>query len=229
MHSEEFQKKAVDFVKSSGWDMVSCKMVHEVSKFNLADSAEEGSASLKITGYLSTFHNTDRQNDIILQGAFDSTLKGLESLPMLVDHSNKVNSHVGSWSNFRVDAKGLLADGVIIRSENTEHIQALIKGGHINTLSIGGVFKYANNGNASKDGTFSVEKIALLECSIVSVPANPLARFEMKSFFNEPKCPEVPEEKSQGLVPEENSGRVVDQKEIERKIKKINLRLGVFK
>jgi len=220
---QNFQKKALDFIKSSGWDESLCKMFNDSSlKFSVV--CEEGQTT-KISGYMSTFNNVDRQGDVIMPGAFDDCIKTLKSLPMLLDHSNLVDAQVGSWSNFRLDSKGLLADGEIVNTPNTGHVLSLIKGGHLNTLSIGGIFKYANNGKADKDGVFYVEKIAIMECSVVSIPANPLATFELKSF--EPKSEELPDKKSESLVIDENPSEVGVEVQA-KKINKLKLKLGVF-
>ena len=182
MINEALEQKARAHCESTGETMDNTKVFVEYSNFEVKANEAEG---CKIAGYLSTFKNVDRQNDIVLATAFDKTIKGLKMLPMLRDHCNCTDDQVGSWVKFKVDEVGLYVEGVIVEDEETAHLLALIKGGHLNTLSMGGLFKYAPR--PDNKGYSIIEEVVLLEGSIVSIPANPLAKFEAKSLASEPE------------------------------------------
>lgn len=143
---------------------------------------------IKISGLLSSFKNEDREGDIVMDGAFDETvaeLKRAGKLPMLKDHSADTDSQIGSFTKFAITDEGLEVEGFISRTRETEHIIKLIEDGHLNTLSMGGLFKFANGGQRDKKNRRMIEKVGLLEGSVVVVPANPKAVFSQKSITPE--------------------------------------------
>jgi len=177
------------YIVEHGLDKKDYQIVQEFSSFDIKkdkpkDDDREG---CWIKGYGSTFQNVDRTGDIISNEAFNKTIKGLKKLPILKDHYNSIDAQIGSWVTFSIDDKGLYLEGFISADEKSNHTIKLIQDKHLDTLSIGGLFKYKRNadGTLYKDekNHFLVEDILLLEVSIVSVPANPKAIFTVKSFL----------------------------------------------
>jgi HK97 family phage prohead protease len=142
--------------------------VKEVSDIELGKT-------IKIIGYLSTFNGTDRSNDTVLAGAFLDTLVNRQSkLPLLLNHERETKYQCGSFTAIEDDF-GLLINADFLVTEKTIHEARLIASGHLVTLSMGGIFFYADD----KDmlGRNVIEKVELLEGSIVVIPCNQDAIF----------------------------------------------------
>jgi len=151
---------------------------------------------IEIEGYLSTFNDPDRENDVVLMGAFKDCLKVQKAFPLLRDHNNNTDSQIGSFSAVE-DAKGLKLFGKCLVTEKTYHTCQMIIKGHINTTSMGGIFKYKKNDSGmatDEKGCWIIEKVKLFEGSVTPVPANSNATFVMKTFESvEKKADPVPE------------------------------------
>lgn len=132
-------------------------------------------------GYGSTFQGTtpaDRDNDYILPGAFDKTMKEFKANPvMLTDHARSVAHMMGSYSKIGTTDRGLALTGNITNSPHpdAQHVRALVVEKHLKTLSIGGMFFYL-------DDYRGIEEIRLYEVSLVTVPANPDAMFNVRTL-----------------------------------------------
>lgn len=178
---------ALDCIVKDQLDISRTKMFVDSSEFTVGTKSADDSDTFDgiiISGYLSTFKNTDRHGDVIMDGAFSKTIKGLKRLPMLKDHNADTNSQIGVWTKFKQDENGLHVTGRISKTAQTEHIIKLIQDGAIDTLSMGGLFKYAEE--KDKKGNNIIEEVVLLEGSVVTIPANPKAQFELvKSLITE--------------------------------------------
>lgn len=133
-------------------------------------------SNVKVSGYLSTFGNDDRDGDVVKTGAFKDTIPEFMRNPvMLADHRNSVASQVGSFTTVREDDKGLFVEGMLSNA-NTEfmrQVRALVAEGHLKTMSMGGIFYYEADGR-------SIFKVALFEGTLTPVPANPQAVFSVR-------------------------------------------------
>ncbi len=186
---ESIQVKATEWAKNNDEDIKGLTIFDEEIGFKACADCEETRDGINISGNLSTFKNMDREDDIVKEGAFDETVKELKragKLPMLKDHDASTDSQIGSFTKFKITPDGLEVRGFISRTKQTEHIIKLIEDGHLDTLSMGGLFKFANSGQRDKRGRRFIEKVALFEGSVVVVPANPKATFTQKS--NEPEA-----------------------------------------
>ena len=132
-----------------------------------------------IVGYLSTFENytvKDRDGDYVRKTAFDKTLKSFMSNPvMLIDHDQKVSSVAGSFQKVQPDASGLSVVGLVSNAPGLKDIRFLVAENHLKTLSMGGLFMYGADGKA-------IDEVELWEGSIVAIPANPDAKFSVRSL-----------------------------------------------
>lgn len=133
-------------------------------------------------GFASTFKGVtpeDRDGDYILPDAFDKWLREFKENPvMLTDHMRTVNNLMGHYDMVRVVSdKGLFVKGRVTNSPHpdAQHVRFQIMEGSLKTLSIGGSFFY-------KDDLKGIEEIRLHETSLVVVPANPDARFQVRSL-----------------------------------------------
>lgn len=130
-------------------------------------------------GYGSTFQGTtpeDREGDYILPTAYDKTLKSFRANPvMLTDHTRSVKNLMGSYPKVSVNDRGLAMKGQLTNSMHPDavHTRTLVAEGHLKTLSVGGAFFYL-------DDYRGIEEINLYETSLVVVPANPDALFQVR-------------------------------------------------
>ncbi len=154
-----------------------CKAAVEVKDGDLTVDYK----NVTFEGYGSTFASTtpeDRDGDYIEAGAFDASLKSFRENPvMLTDHVREVGNLMGHYSEVSVNDRGLALKGVVTNSPHPDavHTRYQIMEGSLKTLSIGGGFFY-------KEDYKGIEEIDLYETSLVVVPANPDAKFQVRAL-----------------------------------------------
>lgn len=118
-----------------------------------------------------TITEGDRIGDYLRRGAFKETIKEFRKNPvMLIDHENSVHNIAGSYTRVEEDKNGLYLEGKISDAPHLANVRMLVAEGHLQTLSIGGMFYYEDDGKA-------ISKVDLMEVSLVAIPMNPDARF----------------------------------------------------
>jgi len=161
-------------------------MKHLDFPLDVKDVGEDGS----IEGLAAAYNNVDFGGDIILPGAFDRTLKGRKSLPMLLHHDQRLP--IGVWSEFDASgSKGLLMKGRIVTSTATgAEALALAREGALAGLSIG----YRATKERYTDKARELQEIALHEASLVSIPMNERAQVtRVKDILDSGNLPTVRE------------------------------------
>ena len=120
-------------------------------------------------GYASLFHVADGAGDIVVPGAFQSSLRRRppERVRMLYQHS--AHEPIGVWEEIAEDARGLyvrgrLTDGV----DRARDVGALIADGALDGLSIG--FRALRARRDAARGTRTLLEIELWEISVVTFP-----------------------------------------------------------
>jgi uncharacterized protein len=129
----------------------------------------------RIEGYASLFGVEDQGRDIVMPGAFRSSLaqRGARNIRMLFQHDPA--QPVGVWDEVREDARGLYVRGRIIAEAATgRDLLALLKGGAIDGLSIG--FRARRAQRDARTGQRRLYDVDLWEISIVTFPMLPGAR-----------------------------------------------------
>ncbi|WP_417451297.1 HK97 family phage prohead protease [Kordiimonas sp.] len=122
-------------------------------------------------GYGAIFGNVDRDGDTIARGAFAESLKA--RLPMLLwQHDTK--APIGRFDEVREDERGLYVRGRLSMSGRGAEAYELLRMGALDGLSIGFVTREATRDSAT--GTRTISKADLMEVSLVTFPANELAR-----------------------------------------------------
>ena len=172
---EPVERKTLDSV-------FSCKYMQKKKPTYKEVKNEDGSIgdyqNVKIAGYASTNESVtvaDRGGDYIRRGAFKNTIdKFMENPVMLSDHANSTKQIVGKYTRVEEDEKGLYIEGEVSNSPELSNLRFQIVEGNLQTMSIGGLFQYEEDGKAIKE-------IDLLEISLVAIPMNPDARFEVRS------------------------------------------------
>jgi HK97 family phage prohead protease len=132
----------------------------------------------EFTGYGSVFSVKDSYGDVIMPGAFDEVIKSGDPVKVYVNHDWLSGAlPVGEWNDLKQDQAGLIGRaGLETRMPKALDAYWAVKGGLVNGLSIG--FKVDKSGvEIRKDGGRDIHSIKMLkEISIVTDPANDLAR-----------------------------------------------------
>lgn len=136
-----------------------------------------------IEGFASTFARTtprDRDGDAVADTAFNETLGDFMANPvMLIDHFNSVRNIAGSFSKLNVTKTGLAVQAKLSNAPGLRDVRFLIMEKHLRAFSMGGLFLYGGS-----DGR-TIEKVYLFEISLVAIPANQDALFQVRSISSE--------------------------------------------
>lgn len=134
----------------------------------------------RIRGYASAFGNVDLQGEIMAPGCFDASLARMKAqgrkLPILWQHRSDMP--LGVYDVLKPDEKGLWVEGDLLVEDVAlaREAAALAGKGAVTGFSIGHEAK-----DSRRDATTGARLITeseLWEVSMVTFPANPLARIE---------------------------------------------------
>jgi HK97 family phage prohead protease len=125
-------------------------------------------------GYGSTFGGEpDAYGDVIADGAYGDSLaehKSKGTMPKMFWQHN-ANEPIGKWVDAKEDDHGLLMRGKLnMDVQRGKEAHALLKAGDIDGLSIG--YRIKAYSVDTETGVWTLEKLDLVEVSIVSVGAN---------------------------------------------------------
>lgn len=128
-------------------------------------------------GYGSTFSETpDSYGDVIARGAYEDTLKAHKSkgtMPKMF-WQHDPSQPIGKWVEAHEDDTGLMMRGKLnMGVQRAKEAYALLKEGDIDGLSIG--FRIKEYSVDNETDVWTLEKLDLLEVSIVSIGANDTA------------------------------------------------------
>lgn len=129
-------------------------------------------------GYGSIFGNQDSYDDVVMPGAFQSSLKRWgekERLPAMLWQHN-MQEPIGVYTEMREDDQGLFVKGRLLVDDDplARRAHAHMKAGSLTGLSIGYMLKEWDF-DREKD-VFLLKEIDLWEVSLVTFPANDEAR-----------------------------------------------------
>lgn len=153
---------------------------------------------MEFSGYAAVFGNIDSYGDVIAEGAFSKYLEkvhnGTEQWPLfLAQHggmglSVQDMTPIGVWKNISEDEKGLKVTGKLADTERGRENYELIKmqpRPAFSGLSIGYFAVETINGKKTDPYARLLKQIDLVEISLVSHPANNLARIgHIKSAYD---------------------------------------------
>lgn len=143
------------------------ELQHKSIEFKLDDVSAAG----EISGYGSVFSVLDGGGDVVMPGAFKSSLISGRKVKMLWQHDP--SQPIGVWTDVKEDAKGLMVKGKVLPdvAKGAEAL-SLLRVGAIDGLSIGyrtKDFEY----NTSSNGRFrAIKEADLFEVSLVTFPMN---------------------------------------------------------
>ena len=149
---------------------------HEIKTFGF--KADDVNADGTFTGYLSVFDVEDSWGDIVKKGAFKRSLKNQKVFPLLNYHDPE--DLLGDFTG-EEDDKGLFIQGGLeLGVQKAREKHALMKRGILTGLSIG--FETVRDEWDKEQDVRILKEIKLWEGSLVTFPANDLARIdEVKS------------------------------------------------
>jgi uncharacterized protein len=141
----------------------------------------------EFSGYGAVFGNVDSYGDVIAAGAFKATLRDWKKEkklpPMLVQHGGWMMGDmdalpVGIWTDMVEDETGLKVSGRIINldTDRGKTIHGAMREGALDGLSIGYRPKKFTLGTKPDEPRRKLEAVDLIEVSVVTFPANGLAR-----------------------------------------------------
>jgi HK97 family phage prohead protease len=134
------------------------------------------------TGYGAVFGNEDSYGDVIEQGAFKDSLSRIKrdkvTVPILWQHES--TEPLGPFVELSEDEKGLFVEGRLLVDDDplAKRAHAHLKAKSISGLSIGYTIPKGGGMWNEDDGTYMLSQINLWEVSLVTFPANDLARIE---------------------------------------------------
>lgn len=126
-----------------------------------------------VEGYGSVFGVKDSYDDVVLPGAFATSLaehRAAGTFPAMLWQHN-ADEPCGVWTEMSEDATGLRVKGkLVLESERGKAALALLKAGAIRGLSIG--FMSKSWGYDKESGIRTLSQVDLWEVSLVTFPAN---------------------------------------------------------
>ncbi len=155
----------------------------------IGDETAAGEAGT-FEGYGAIFGNVDRDGDVVEPGAFAESLKA--RMPVLLwQHDTK--APIGRFEEVREDEKGLYVKGRLSMQGRGAEAYELLRMGALDGLSIGFITREATRDAAT--GTRRISKADLMEVSLVTFPANDLARtHSVKSAVGGASGPSLPDD-----------------------------------
>lgn len=145
-------------------------------KFDVEDIDDEAGS---FTAYASTFGNRDLAYDIVVKGAFQTTLAENRKIQMCWNHDKSVI--VGIFDEIREDDYGLWVSGKFANTLKGQECRELCRIGAIDSLSIG---YYPIKYDFTSTGERLLQEVSLLEISLVPFPCNPMAQISsVKTAF----------------------------------------------
>lgn len=141
----------------------------------------------RFSGYGAVFGNLDSYGDVIAKGAFRDTLRDWRKAgklpPMLVQHGGWMMTDmdalpIGVWEEMSEDDTGLAVKGRLINldTDRGKQIYGAMREGVLDGISIGYRAKEFAVGTKPGEPARTLRKIDLVEVSVVTFPANGLAR-----------------------------------------------------
>lgn len=124
---------------------------------------------LRIAGYASVFGVPDSGGDVVMAGAF---LGAGKAVPLLWQHD--IKEPIGFVESVKEDDRGLRVVARVVASGRGEQAAQLLRAGAIDGLSFGYRVKAASPDRTR--GVRRLERLDLIEVSLVTFPMQPLAR-----------------------------------------------------
>lgn len=143
--------------------------------FEISETKADDSGGLEISGYGAFFDNVDSYDEIIRKGAFEKTLtERKDRIAFCYQHD--IWNPIGKIKEISEDEKGLKIKVKI--SDAEKDIQTKVKEGILKEMSIGYRTVSSNQETIDEKVVTVLTELKLIEVSLVTVAANPLAIIE---------------------------------------------------
>ena len=126
-----------------------------------------------VAGYASTFGNVDMGQDVVMPGAFKSTLASGRKVRFL--HSHDPRMVLGVPLALKEDDGGLYGEFKISQTKLGEDTRQLLQDGALDSFSIGYIAKDYEYEGKGDERVRQLKEVDLLEVSVVAIPMNPAA------------------------------------------------------
>ena len=169
-------------------------MEHKNYSFSEVKLSETETETMTFEGYGAVFGNMDAGGDVIKAGAFSDSLsesKRTGILPsMLLQHGGAgLNAEdmtpIGVWTELVEDGYGLRVKGKLADTARGREAYELLKIGAFNGLSIGYNVIEATKRAKPEDPRRTLNKLNLMEVSLVTFPMNGKARIHSVKSIDE--------------------------------------------
>lgn len=141
--------------------------------FELKSQKDDDDDYYYFEGYASTYNNVDLGDDVVMEGAFDNTMKTKKPNNIKILYQHDMRMPLGIATEFRDDKNGFFIRAKMPKEHSqAKDVMALMKCGAIDSMSIGYIpvkFDYDDR------GTRLLKEIDLHEVSLVTMPMNPKA------------------------------------------------------
>lgn len=141
--------------------------------FKVTKAADDAPGSIE--GYASVFGNRDSYNEVVMPGAFADSLARQQregGYPLMLWQHDSYEP-IGVWDDMHDDGKGLYCKGQLLVNQNVptaDKVYSLLKAGAVRGMSIG--YNEIDVEPGTNGDPTRLVKLDLMECSIVSFPAN---------------------------------------------------------
>lgn len=138
-----------------------------------------GASAREFSGYGAVFGNVDFYDDIIVPGAFAATIaehKAAGSFPAMLWNHDAAAMPIGVWNSIDEDDHGLKVSGHFLDTVAGRDAYTIAKAGAVTGLSIGYIVTAFEVEKRDGKTVRIITAAKLMEVSLVTFPANDLAR-----------------------------------------------------
>lgn len=167
-------------------------ILHKSIDLELKSLTDKGNFS----GYGSVFNVVDKGGDIVAPGAFAESLakwtKSGRTVPVLWQH--QPDQPIGAWDGLKEDDHGLLGEASLWL-DDAPYARLAHKGMSTKTITGLSIGYRVKDYSVNKDtGVYTLQKLDLVEISVVTNPMNDDARVaDVKSLIEAGRMPSLPE------------------------------------
>lgn len=161
-----------------------CATMRERKKTDVCLEIKSIDATGRFAGYASVFNVIDNQRDIMLPGAFSTTLgRQRGEVKLLWQHQQ--SEPIGVIDTIFEDTRGLYIEGQLLMDvQRAKEAMSLLKAGAVKGLSIGySPVRYRIDPDT---GVRLLAEVELWEVSLVTFPANDAARVTVVKSMSDP-------------------------------------------
>lgn len=189
-------------------------------------SVSKNKDTITVTGMAST-NDIDRVGDIIVPEAWNKG--GLDNFfknPIILFNHN-YNNPIGKGTQIKVTDKGLEITAEISKAD--PRVAVLVEQGILKTFSVG--FRVKDADYMEETGGLKITDAELIEVSIVSIPANQSAVFEVVKSYNSQEfdefkkgltVPTLPDTGNQEALPSSKENKTMNEEEMKKFLAEIS-------